>query len=174
MVEGGVSNGEKNKFSTQPHRVHMRYASAVPVGVYMNEISRPANHEQLELYCQTKVNDIVCFAQLHAILTDAVAKGKAKESKQRVFCMPMGTGAFSRDDMKESAFTRYDSLAARGQQIPGIKDHVEVLVLGWSGNLAEIDNLQSNLARLQGPTRSRNMSEIRVGNQSNTQPAADN
>ncbi|RAP33333.1 hypothetical protein DID75_02525 [Candidatus Marinamargulisbacteria bacterium SCGC AG-410-N11] len=140
-VAGGVSDGTKTNFSTKSHKVSMRYASAIPVATYQNDTTEPD-----EIKFQQDVNKEIILAQVYGILRNAAANPKT--NPQKVFLMPLGTGAFTNNS--QESFRDYIQTVnlAISKLTPNEISKLDVRILGFKDSTFEMGCLRQNMSKL--------------------------
>ena len=122
----------------------MRYASAIPIGVYNNRTS-----DKAEKNFQQAINNEIIKAQIYGVLKNAT-KTVAEGEQKKVFLMPLGTGVFHYD--KEKAFREYVTQVKEATSILTKKELalLDIQVLAWKGlgdeeSQKEMNFLEKNL-----------------------------
>ncbi len=130
LMEGVRANGlhpRKNAWGTAQHRVNLIYASAVPVGVYLNSATRFTE----------SIAQMVLIAQYYGALEIAFRRNLATERPTKIFFMTLGGGAFNNrwEHIMRSISVAVELFAdAHGlTTAKQIKDRLDIQLLTWKG-----------------------------------------
>eukprot|EP00435_Cladocopium_sp_Y103_P045259 s1781_g12.t4 len=128
-----------NASSTQ-HKVHMVYASAIPVKAYLNA-------GNLDVPFQEEVGRLVIISQYLGALRLA-AMGPDPTSRQRIFLMPLGGGVFNnRPEVIVGALGTALDLLAQQMKVD-LATRLDVRLLAFRGSAGEQERLTKILSLL--------------------------
>ncbi|CAE7896806.1 unnamed protein product [Symbiodinium microadriaticum] len=129
-------------FSTASHKVHMVYASAIPVKAYLNA-------GNLDVGFQEEISRFIIISQYFGALRMAAAAAKPP-AKQRVVLMPLGGGVFNnRSEVIAGALvTALEVLADQGVDV---YSRLDVRLLAFRGSAGEQERMAKLFGSLAAP-----------------------